>query len=246
MDKNNNLVQYSIFSSFKNLLAFTTTRQTLSINNVRYSSEPQNKKKLAEALGILPERMVFPNQTHTNCVVDLNGISEVSLDNTDALVTNKKGLCICVQTADCVPILLFDSKKNIVSAVHAGWRGTVGKIVQNAVNKMVQNYGSQPGNILGAIGPSISPEIYEVGNEVVEVAQKFIPNVARVLIRNNSGKFRFNLWEANRQLLLASGLSAKHIEMLEECSFLEENKYYSARREGVKTGRLVSGIMIKT
>jgi len=246
MDNSKNLVQYSIFSSFKNLFAFTTTRETIRINNVRYSSEPENKIILAEALSIPPERLVFPNQTHTNCVVDLNGISKVSLDNTDALVTNQKGLCICVQTADCVPILLFDPGKNVVSAVHAGWRGTVGKIVKKAVNKMVQNYGCHPDNLLAAIGPSISPEIYEVGNEVVEVAKKTIPNVAKALIKNNSEKFRFNLWEANRQLLLASGLSAKHIEMLEECSFLKENKYYSARREGVNTGRLVSGIMIKT
>ncbi len=245
MDKNAGLVHYKLFESFTNVFAFTTTKQTLDIENVRYSNVPENKVKLAEILGLKPEQIVFPNQTHTNCVVQISELPEEAINETDALVSNKTGICLCVQTADCVPILLFDPVEKVVSAIHAGWRGTVGKIVANAVNRMVLDYGSLPENIRAAIGPSISPEIYEVGDEVVEAAKKSIPNVAQTLRKNASDKFHFNLWEANRQLLLSCGLATENIEILGECSFMEEEKYYSARRDGVETGRMVSGMILK-
>lgn len=245
MDNHPHLLRYKIFEPHKNLFAFTSTKQTLGINKIRYSNVPENKIRLAEALNVHPDNLVFPNQTHTNCVVDLFEHPGKPIEDTDALLTSKTGLCICVQTADCVPILLFDPVKKVVSAVHAGWRGTVGKIVEVAVLKMVSNYKSSPKNIIAAIGPSISPEVYEVGNEVVEAARKSIPNSEKTLLKNSSGNFHFNLWEANRQLLLACGVKSVNIEILGECSFLEKEKYYSARAEGIDTGRMVSGLMIK-
>jgi hypothetical protein len=193
---------------------------------------------------IKPEQLVFPRQTHTNCVAEILDIPETEIKETDALVTNKTGICLCVQTADCVPILLFDPANNVIAAVHAGWRGTVKKIVEIAVQKMVLKYNSLPENIVAAIGPSISQEIYEVGNEVVEEVKKSIPNAELLLHKKSSGKYHVNLWEANRQILLENGLSEKHIEILGECSFKESNKYFSARKEGIATGRMVSGIMI--
>ena len=107
------------------------------------------------------------------------------------------------------------------------------------------NYGASAKNIVAAIGPSISPEIYEVGDEVVDAARKSIPNVEATLHKNRSDKFHFNLWEANRQLLLKNGVPAQNIEVLGACSFSETEKYYSARRDGIDTGRMVSGIMLK-
>lgn len=245
MDSSAPLLQYNIFKPHRNLLAFTTTKQTLNINRVRFSNSQENKSKLAQKLGLHYENMVYPSQTHTSCVVDLTENPKHAIHETDALVTNTLGLCLCVQTADCVPILLFDPVQKVVSAVHAGWRGTVGKIVEEAVLRMQKNYRSNPDNILAAIGPSISPEIYEVGNEVVQAAKKSIPNATHTLHKNGSGKYHFNLWEANKQLLLRNGLNPENIEILSECSFQKEEKYYSARREGMDTGRMVSGIMLK-
>jgi YfiH family protein len=245
MDNYKSLIQYKIFESHKNIVAFTTIKDSLGIQNVRFSDLPENKLKLAEVLGIRTESLVFPKQTHTNCVAEISSMPVTKLDETDALITNKPGLCICVQTADCVPILLFDPIKNVVSAIHAGWRGTVGKIVEVAVRKMISNYDSLPQNIVAAIGPSISSQVYEVGNEVAEAARNSIPNVELTLHKNNSDRFYFNLWEANRQLLLACGLQTGNIEVLGECSFLEKEKFYSARRDGMNTGRMVSGIMLR-
>ena len=109
---------------------------------------------------------------------------------------------------------------------------------------MVQKYNSLPKNIVAAIGPSISPDIYEVGNEVVKEVENSIPNAEILLKRNSSGKFHLNLWEANRQILLVNGLAEKNIEILGECSFTQTSKYFSARKEGINTGRMVSGIML--
>ncbi|AHW59479.1 conserved hypothetical protein [Draconibacterium orientale] len=244
MDRNRNLIRYDIFQPFTNICAFTTTKKTLPVERVRYSNVPENKEKLAEALALEVGQMVYSDQTHSNSVADIREVPNAVIAETDALVTNQSGLCLCVQTADCVPVLLFDPEAKVVAAVHAGWRGTVGGIVEKAIVKMKANYGASADNIVAAIGPSISPEIYEVGDEVVAAARKSIPNVETTLHKNGTGNFHFNLWEANRQLLLKNGVPTQNIEVLGACSFSEAEKYYSARREGVDTGRMVSGIMI--
>ena len=249
MDKNNNFIRYKIFKRFKNLQVFTTTKQSLDGVNPRFTGDSINifensRKELAAKLGIQPNQLIFPRQTHTNCVAEILDIPEAEINETDALVTNQPRICLCVQTADCVPILLFDPVENVIAAVHAGWRGTVNKIVEIAVQKMIVEYHSSPQNIVAAIGPSISPEIYEVGNEVVEAVKKSIPNYEITLRKNSSGKFHFNLWEANRQILIETGVSLKNIEILGECSFQNSNKYFSARKEGIDTGRTVSGVML--
>lgn len=243
------LIYYKIFSGFENVVAFTSTRKTFDTKNPRFTGDSpeifgRNRILLAEKLMIKPDQLVFPRQTHTNCVAEINGIPQSEIKETDALVTNKTGICLCVQTADCVPILLFDPVNNVIAAVHAGWRGTVKKITEIAVQKMVSKYNSLPVNIVAAIGPSISPEIYEVGDEVVEEVRKSIPNSEMLLHKNNSGKYHVNLWEANRQILLNIGLAEKNIEILGECSFISSEKYFSARKDGIDTGRMVSGIMI--
>jgi len=249
MHKNQDLIYYKVFSGYENVIAFTSTKQTFETLNPRFTGDSRdifenNRILLAEKLMIKPEQLVFPRQTHTNCVAEILDIPETEIKETDALVTNKTGICLCVQTADCVPVLLFDPVNNVIAAVHAGWRGTVKKIVEVAVQKMVLKYNSSGENIVAAIGPSISQEIYEVGNEVVEEVKKSIPNADILLHKNSSGKYHVNLWEANRQILLENGLHKKHIEILGECSFTQNNKYFSARKEGMDTGRMVSGIMI--
>lgn len=244
MDRNPDLIRYDIFQDFTTIFAFTTTKSTLPVEQVRYSNVPENKAKLADALALEVEQMVYPDQTHSSCVAAVQEVPKAAISETDALVTNQAGLCLCVQTADCVPVLLFDPVAKVIAAVHAGWRGTVSGIVEKAIGKMATNYGASAKNIVAAIGPSISPEIYEVGEEVVDAARKSIPNVETTLHKNGTGNYHFNLWEANRQLLLKNGVLAQNIEVLGVCSFSNDEKFYSARREGVETGRMVSGIMM--
>jgi purine-nucleoside/S-methyl-5'-thioadenosine phosphorylase / adenosine deaminase len=249
MDRN--FIHYKIFEAFAELEAFTTTKNSLNGQAVRFTGDAahifaDNRKELAELLGIEVVNLVFPRQTHTSTVHCIDVLPDYEISETDALVTNKPGICICVQTADCVPVLLFDPVKKVIAAVHAGWKGTVQKIVQVTVQKMEAEYDCEPSDIRAAIGPSIGPEVYEVGAEVVEAALRSIPAAESTLQLNQSGKYHFNLWEANRLLLIEAGVQTSNIEVLADCSFLEADKYYSARREGVQTGRMVSGILLKT
>src|SRR5690606_17798646 len=157
--------------------------------------------------------LVFPRQTHSCFVDNLSGIPDHELMETDALVTDTAGICLCIQTADCVPLLLYDPVAKLAGAVHAGWRGTVDLIAAKAVEKMSRIYGSQPQDILVAIGPSIGPDIYEVGNEVADAVYQFIPNGGETLHKGARGKYHLNLWEANRQILIANGILPDHIEV---------------------------------
>jgi len=250
MDKNNGLIYYPIFEQYKNLLAFSTTKKAFKNEAPRFTGNAEkiigdNREKLSNLLKIQSCQLVFPRQTHTNCVVSISEIPEDEIKETDALVTNQPGICLCVQTADCVPVLLFDPIENVIAAVHAGWRGTVQKISTETIKMMKANYGTLPENVLALIGPSIGPGVYEVSDEVVNEVQKNIPNAENTLLKNNAEKFHFNLWEANRQLLLQCGLSPINIEVSEECSFTQNEKYFSARRDGIHTGRMVSGIMLQ-
>ncbi len=249
MLKTQELIYYKIFSGFDNVIAFTSTKRTFETENPRFTGDSENiyennRVLLAEKLMIKSEQLVFPRQTHTNCVADVSEIPDDEIKETDALVTDKNGICLCVQTADCVPVLLFDPINNVIAAIHAGWRGTVKLIAKVAVQKMINNYGSNPKDILAAIGPSISPDIYEVGNNVVDEVKKAIPNPDKTLFKVESGKYHLNLWEANKQVLLKNGLLNKNIEISGECSYSDSSKYFSARKEGMETGRMVSGIML--
>lgn len=243
------LIRYPIFSPFSNLLAFTTTKQSLKLQNARFTGDEgalflDNREELSRLLGIKAGQLVFPRQTHTKTVAVVENIPGQEIADTDALVTNQPGICICVQTADCVPVLLFDPVKKVAAAVHAGWRGTVQKIAGETIRAMQKRFNCNPAHMKAAIGPSIGPMVYEVGEEVVQAARQTIPEAGQTLCLNASGKYHFNLWEANRKLLLACGVQAQNIEVLGECSYQDADKYYSARREGVKTGRMVSGIML--
>ncbi len=245
-----NLISYNIFKTFSGLTVFTTTRFTFPGNETpRFSgnrtNSTENRKKLADIIETDASRLIFPRQTHTNCVREIYGAGDEEPEETDALITNKKGICLCVQTADCVPLLMFDPQNMAIAAVHAGWRGTVNNIAGIAVEKLKVSFGSSPSGILVAMGPSIGPDAYEVGDEVAEAVLKNVPNGKVALHKSKIGKWHLNLWEANRQILLGCGIDGSNIEINGECTYQNSGKYFSARSQGIDTGRLVSGIMLK-
>ena len=250
MDNNHEFIRYSIFNRFKNVVAFSSTKQTFNLINPRYTGDSvniyiQNRSLLAKKLGIKPEQLIFPRQTHSDNVVEINKLQQNEINDTDALITDRQNICICVQTADCVPVLLYEPKLKVIAIVHAGWRGTVKKIVEITVKKMIQDYQASSKHIVAAIGPSIGPKIYEVGDEVVSKVKETFSNHECFLVKKSPGKFHFNLWEANRQILFSNDVRKENIEILEECTFDLNYKYFSARKEGIQTGRIVSGIMLK-
>jgi polyphenol oxidase len=148
----------------------------------------------------------------------------------DALVTSQPGIAVSVRTADCYPILLADSRRHVVAAVHAGWRGTAARIVPEAIAKMRAQWGTEPQDIYAAIGPGIGACCYEVG---ADVARQFDANAGRL-----------DLAEANRCQLLDSGVGNAHIDVLGLCTFCDTERFHSYRRDKEQAGRMVSFIRI--
>jgi hypothetical protein len=205
------------------------------------------RKELANALKLKSGQLVFPRQIHGDRIGIIDQAStSLEFPDTDALVTNQPGVCICVQTADCVPILMFDPVQNVVAAVHAGWRGTVSKIVSKTIHKMQIHFDSEPEDLVVGIGPSISPHVYEVGDEVIDQVRENFDDHRKLLIPSlNYNKAFFDLWGANKSLLLTAGVPEEQIEIMGFCSFSHPSLFYSARRDGANTGRMVSGLLLE-
>lgn len=210
--------------------------------------------ELCQQLGITLDTLVMPHQTHGTrvAVIDndfLNAdiaVQEQALDGVDALVTRLPGVCIGVNTADCVPIVLLDSDAAMVAVVHAGWRGTVSRIVSEAVRVMEQ-HGAQARRMLATMGVSIGPECFEVGDEVCQAFQSAGFDMAAISSRNAAtGKAHIDLRRANAEVLLQAGLRPENIVASAPCSRCEPQRYFSARKLGVKSGRTFTGVMLNS
>jgi polyphenol oxidase len=153
----------------------------------------------------------------------------------DAILTNNPQVTLFMLFADCVPILLFDPVLRVVGIAHAGWKGTVNKIAACAVQKMKEVYGSEPQNILAGIGPSIGPDHYEVGEEVIgRVKSSFGINANEILFHPDH-KTHLNLWEANRLILNEQGVT--QVQVAEICTACHTEEWFSHRGDKGKTGR---------
>lgn len=205
----------------------------------------ENRKILAQSLGLNPENLVFPEQTHSSNVQVVTCLDDIEkLANTDAVITNIPEVCVCVMSADCVPILLYDTHQKVVSAIHAGWRGTVAGIVTKTIQLMAQEFGTQSEHLVACIGPSISQEVYEVGQEVIDAVHNLFGSTEGFIQMKENGKGMFNLWEANKQLLLRAGVLEKHIEVAGICTYKNSDMFFSHRHSSA-TGRFAAGICIK-
>lgn len=171
----------------------------------------------------------------------------------DGLITREPGLVLGVQTADCVPILLADTRSRSVAAIHAGWRGTLAQIVEHGVQTMRAEFDSRPQDLIAAIGPSIGPCCFAVGTEVREHFLSRFPYAAKLFSEQRdataAAQLYLNLWEANRQQLLQAGLHPNAISLIPECTACTRTadgrrKYFSHRAEHGRTGRMMSLIGI--
>lgn len=244
--------KFESFKKYKNITHFVTTKEGWALGNKpRFTGDHEVdysgfRNELAVSCESQPAQFIFPRQTHSDHVaVATSGITSTTISDTDALITNQPGLFVCVQTADCVPILLFDPEKKVVAAVHAGWRGTVSKIALKTVRQMTEKFGCNPADIVAGIGPSIHIHAYEVGTEVVEAVKTNFRNFSVLLKPSlNEGKAFFDLWEANKTALCESGIPCENIDVMGLCSFEHSELFYSARRDGTDTGRMVSAIRL--
>ncbi|MBO4723674.1 MAG: peptidoglycan editing factor PgeF [Muribaculaceae bacterium] len=211
----------------------------------------ESRLKLCQQLGIDYDHLIMPRQVHScrvtafdeKLVASPSRIRKLMLDDVDALVTTVPGVCIGVNTADCVPIALTDPTNGVIAIAHAGWRGTVGRIAEDTV-KVMEAVGAKISNILATMGVSICQECFEVGDEVVKAFEDAGFDMSLIMHRNAStGKAHINLQEANRQVLIAAGVPPSNITLPEHCSRCESDRYFSARRLGINSGRTFTGIV---
>ncbi len=164
----------------------------------------------------------------------------------DGLITDVPGVLLGVGTADCDPVLVVDVTKRVVAAFHAGWRGTVARIVERGIAMMQQEYGSQAVDIVAAVGPSIGPCCYTVGEQVWSEFGRQFGYAKELLVRStDSGEVRLNLWEANRRQLLDAGVPETSIAMMGECTACARSesgamRYFSHRAEHGTAGRMLN------
>ena len=224
----------------------------------------ENRRRFQSALGASNLKLISLKQIHSD-VIHFFDSSPTESCRGDASVTNRPGLLLGVQTADCVPILLVDPKKRAIAAVHAGWRGTLARIVTKAIGQMQMHFNSKPADLLAAVGPSIGGCCYEVGTEVAtQFLSQFAeapdwfdefrtgdePNPIQWLNMKPPGhqpppkNVLLDLRKANRAQLLGAGLLAANIFFSDLCTGCRRDLLFSYRKDGTHSGRLMSVIGI--
>lgn len=258
--------------------AFSTTRHggvsegnyaSLNINEYCGDSKANtdaNRLLLANELGIDTNHIIMPHQTHgveSRIIGEEfanlpDGVKKMLLEGVDAVMTNIPGMCIGVSTADCIPVLLYDEEHHAAAAIHAGWRGTQARIVHKAVQEMRMAYQTDPTKLKAVIGPGISLDNFEVGDEVYaafEQAAFDMSTIAEERIKRNPNaedpakaferKWHINLPLANIQMLTHNGVDEANIINTGICTFDNADNYFSARRLGIESGRIYTGIIIR-
>ena len=256
------MLEYGLNRLCPGIFCFSTTRHGgvstgnyASLNCTPYTGDDpdcvlQNQEILLSALPQRPQELIIPWQTHGTQVLSINEAflsageeqRHALLQGVDALVTDLSGICLCISTADCIPILIYDAKHGAIAAIHAGWRGTVNFIVGHALERMRTLYGTDGADVSTVIGPGISPDAFEVGDEVYEAFRLADFPMDRISRRRE--KWHIDLWEANRLQLLDFGVPSASIEMAGICTYTYYEDFFSARRLGIKSGRMLSGIVI--
>jgi YfiH family protein len=247
-----NLWQFENLSHESSIRHFVTDRQTVEDEKeftLSFSSSPDreeirhNRRRLALAMGVEEARLVFPSQVHETKIVTVTGNTATEdVMRTDALITNEKGLCIAVMSADCVPILLWDTRNEAVAAVHSGWRGTAARILEKTLHRMHAEFGTTGSDLVAGIGPSVSQASYEVGEEVTEAMHAAFGKESALMIHKENRKANLDLWKANRIQLLEFGVPEATIELADLCTVKNNNYFFSARKGD--TGRFAAGIML--
>ena len=268
------LLKYDILKDVKH--CFTTRTGGVSVGgqkslNLSFSREKsqenvrENYRRVAEKLGVDYHNMTRVPQKHTNHVLKVTkdlvgiGVSKQLTDNIkefgyDAMITDVPGAVLCTSHADCVPVLLYDSKNNAVAAIHSGWRGTVQKICKETVDSMATEYSTSPQLLKAVIGPSIGIDNFETDRDVFDAlknafADKFDECASKYICEkyNNEGKFKYYISVSGfvYETLIEAGLMPENIFKDNRCTFENSDLFFSHRRDNGDTGVMAAMISVK-
>jgi len=200
-----------------------------------------NYEALAKRLGIDAGRTTPCRQVHGDSVEFIDSIAEIS-PQADAIITTTPGIYPAIKTADCLPILLLDPVHRLAAAIHAGWRGTVLRITRKVLRLMKSRFGTDPTDLVAALGPAIGPCCYEVDEVVLKPFRETIPEAEQFIVKSESRdtsreSHRLDLRGANRLELIREGVPTSNIRSADLCTCCNPALFFSYRRDGVKSGR---------
>ncbi|MDX9871192.1 MAG: peptidoglycan editing factor PgeF [Clostridia bacterium] len=212
-----------------------------------------NRRRLCQVIGVEPADLTGAQQVHGDQIYHV-GLKDkgagalvpgTSIAAVDALITKERGIPLVLFFADCVPVFFLDPVRQIVALAHAGWKGTVAGITAKTVRAMRENYGSDPRDILAAVGPSIGPCHYEVDGPVIDAIKEAFPGNDPGLLSpsDKAGHAQLNLWLANTVQLLEEGLPQDNISVAGLCTYCLGDSFFSHRRG--MAGRQAAIIMLK-
>jgi len=211
----------------------------------------RNRTLLCDSLAIDDDSLLMPHQVHGTGVTQIGrtffllskDVRQSALEGVDALMTNQKDVCIGVSTADCIPVIIYDTENHAASVIHSGWRGTVANIVGTTISSMEVAYHSRPEKMRAVIGPGISLQRFEVGEEVYEAFSKAGYPMAQVARKEE--KWHIDLWRCCQLQLESAGVPTAQIHLSGICTFNKCDDYFSARRLGINSGRILTGIILR-
>jgi purine-nucleoside/S-methyl-5'-thioadenosine phosphorylase / adenosine deaminase len=255
---------YDVFDPYVNVTNAVTTRHrgqskppfhTLNLG-FRSGDDPdavlENRAVVAQILGFEPEALTLARQVHGSAVAVVRArdrgrgavVEDDAFPKTDAMITNEADVPLGVLIADCAAVSFYDPGKSAIGIAHAGWKGTLARIVEKTIGAMAAAYGSEPPDIVAGVSPCVGACHYEVGAEVAEAYRGvFGEEAAYFLTKDPRGSYRLHLTEANRRQLLQAGIAADKIETSGLCTACTRELFYSYRRDGARTGRF-AGIIV--
>ena len=264
-----NIVSYLEFEAFKKQSwlthAFSTrlggvSRGCFASMNLGFgrgdddAAVAENYRRLGEAVGFDWTKVVLSHQTHTTNVrlvtkedAGKGTVRERDYTDVDGLITNEPGLPLVTFYADCVPLYFADLKNKAIGLSHSGWRGTVGRMGEQTLKAMHEAFGTNPQDVIAAVGPSICGDCFEVGPEVVaEFANAFSKEQMKLLCHAGNGDRSYiDLWKANRIVLEEAGIPEQNICVTNLCTRCNPDLLYSHRIMGAQRGNLAAVLMIR-
>lgn len=239
----NNTLHFKMFSQFKGLIHGISTRDFGSMKDqgkINYA----NINAFLKTLNADPARFILSEQVHGNNCVAINDIpSEKVIKDADSLIATRKNIFIGVLTADCLPILFYDSEKNIVGVAHGGYKGLNKRIINEIIEEFIA-LGSNVHNIWVGIGPGIGSCCYNVPQDRIDLFQKILP-LDNSWYRKEKDQFFLDLKRIALLQLKEEGIRAEHIEVSDICAAHQLNNFFSYREEGDKAGRFLSIIGVR-
>ena len=237
-------VSEGIFSSMN--LSFTRGDDEGSVR--------ENFRRMAEAIEVEPDSLIFAAQTHTTNVRKVTAADKgkgilwpLDYQDVDGLITNEPGLCLTTFYADCVPLFFVDPVHKAIGLSHSGWRGTVGKMGQETLRRMKEEYGTEAEDVFAAVGPSICQDCYEVSEDVIEKFKEAFDEIhwGELFYKKENNKFQLNLWKANEIILLEAGVQKENIAVTNVCTNCSSDMLFSHRATKGERGSLAAFMALK-